>query len=153
MGPRSTAAVGLASILVVACGGCSLARRPSTTRGGPFGPIETGSASWYGPGLHGRRTAAGEVFDQNGLTAAHRRLPLGTRVRVTNLTNGRSVDVRINDRGPFARGRTIDLSYGAARALRLVGRGTAPVRIQVLRTATGRTGKSYRRRAVSVSSR
>ena len=89
-------------------------------------------ASWYGPGFHGKRTSSGEVYDQNDLTAAHQTLPLGTRVVVTNLQNGRAVDVRINDRGPFAKGRTIDLSYAAARSIGLVGPGTAQVRIEVL---------------------
>lgn len=91
-----------------------------------------GIASWYGPGFHGRRTASGERFNQNALTAAHRSLPFGTQVRVTNLNNGRSVVVRINDRGPFSRGRIVDLSAGAARAIGLKSNGTAPVHIQVL---------------------
>jgi rare lipoprotein A (peptidoglycan hydrolase) len=89
-----------------------------------------GIASWYGPGFHGARTASGERFNQHGLTAAHRSLPFGTKVRVTNVRNGRSVVVRINDRGPHIRGRVIDLSSGAARAIRLGG--TAPVKLQVL---------------------
>ncbi len=91
-----------------------------------------GIASWYGPGFHGRKTASGEKFNQNALTAAHRSLPFGTRVKVTNLNNGRSVVVRINDRGPFTRGRIVDLSAGAARAIGLKSSGTAPVRIQIL---------------------
>lgn len=91
-----------------------------------------GIASWYGPGFHGRRTASGETFNQNALTAAHRSLPFGTQVKVTNLNNGRSVVVRINDRGPFTRGRIVDLSSGAARAIGLKSSGVAPVRLQVL---------------------
>jgi len=91
-----------------------------------------GIASWYGPGFHGRKTASGERFNQNALTAAHRSLPFGTRVKVTNLYNGRSVVVRINDRGPFTRGRIVDLSSGAARIIGLKSSGTAPVRIQIL---------------------
>lgn len=91
----------------------------------------SGTASWYGPGFHGRRTASGERFNSYGLTAAHRSLPFGTRVRVTNARTGRSVVVRINDRGPFSRGRVIDLSRGAARVLGVTG--TAPVRLDVLR--------------------
>lgn len=91
-----------------------------------------GIASWYGPGFHGRQTANGERFNQNALTAAHRTLPFGTRVRVTNLNNGSSVVVRINDRGPFSRGRIIDLSAGAARAIGLQRSGVAPVSIEVL---------------------
>src|SRR5262245_55649791 len=85
---------------------------------------QQGIASWYGPGFHGRRTANGEVYDQYELTAAHQTLPLGTRVLVTSLTNGRSVEVRINDRGPFVGGRVIDLSYGAARVIDMGGPGT-----------------------------
>jgi len=93
---------------------------------------QQGMASWYGPGFHGRRSASGERFNQNAMTAAHRTLPFGTRVRVTNLNNGRSVTVRINDRGPFIRGRIIDLSIGAARKINMVNSGVAPVRVEVL---------------------
>ena len=91
-----------------------------------------GQASWYGPGFHGRRTANGEVFNSNALTAAHRSLPFGTKVRVTNMNNGRSVVVRINDRGPFSGGRIIDLSAGAARTINMINSGVAPVRVEVL---------------------
>ena len=94
--------------------------------------VRNGKASWYGPGFHGRRTANGEVFNQNALTAAHRSLPFGTRVRVTNVNNGRSVVVRINDRGPFTRGRVIDLSTAAANSLGMIHHGVAPVRLEVL---------------------
>ena len=92
----------------------------------------SGKASWYGPGFHGRRTANGEVFNSNDLTAAHRSLPFGTKVRVTNINNGRSVVVRINDRGPFSGGRIIDLSAGAARSINMINSGVAPVRVEVL---------------------
>ena len=92
-----------------------------------------GTASWYGPGFHGRKTASGERFDQDGMTAAHRNLPLGSLVRVTNLENGRKVTVEINDRGPYIRGRVIDLSRGAARRLGMVQDGLAEVRVEVLR--------------------
>jgi rare lipoprotein A len=85
--------------------------------------IQSGEASWYGPGLHGRRTASGEVFNTNELTAAHRSLPFGTRVKVTNHRTGRSTIVRINDRGPYARGRIIDLSRASAEAIGLAGVG------------------------------
>ena len=95
--------------------------------------IRGGIASWYGPGFHGRRTANGERYNQHGLTAAHKSLPFGTRVLVTNLVTGRSVMVRINDRGPFVRGRVIDLSAGAARAIGVYGSGTAPVALEVIR--------------------
>src|SRR5437867_12661194 len=107
--------------------GCSLLRREP-------GRVQVGLASWYD--LEGRRTASGERFDQRGLTAAHRSLPLGTRVRITNLANGRSVRVRINDRGPFARGRVIDVSRAAARRLGMIGTGTVRVRIEVLGAST-----------------
>lgn len=93
---------------------------------------ETGIASWYGPQFHGRYTANGEVFDMYDLTAAHRTLPLPSRVRVTNLENGRSLIVRVNDRGPFARGRIIDLSRRAAQLLGFERRGTARVRVQIV---------------------
>lgn len=100
-----------------------------------LGPVRlqiNGIASWYGPGFHGNRSASGERFNQNALTAAHRSLPFGTNVRVTNLNNGRSVVVRINDRGPFTRGRVIDLSAGAARMLGIIQTGVAPVKLEVL---------------------
>ena len=84
-------------------------------------PAFADTASWYGPGFHGRRTANGERFDQDALTAAHKTLPFGTRVRVINHATGRSVVVRINDRGPFVGGRSIDLSRGAARAVGCAG--------------------------------
>lgn len=91
------------------------------------------NASWYGPGFHGRRTASGEIFNQNALTAAHRSLPFGTRVLVTNLNNLRSVVVMINDDGPHIAGRVIDLSKAAAAQIGMLSSGTAPVRLQVLR--------------------
>jgi rare lipoprotein A len=91
-----------------------------------------GIASWYGPGFHGKRSASGERYNQNALTAAHRSLPFGTQVQVTNLKNNRSVVVKINDRGPFIRGRVIDLSGAAARILGITQTGVAPVRIDVL---------------------
>ena len=105
--------------------GCSLFRRESAP-----GRVQVGLASWYD--LPGRSTANGERYDQTQLTAAHRSLPLGTRVLVTNLANGKSVRVRINDRGPVARGRVIDVSRAAARRLGMIGTGTARVRIEVL---------------------
>ena len=92
--------------------------------------VETGIASWYGPPYHNRRAANGEIYDMNALTAAHRTLPLGTMVRVTNLENHRSVIVRINDRGPFAYKRIIDLSPAAARALGIRDQGLMRVRIE-----------------------
>jgi rare lipoprotein A len=92
----------------------------------------SGLASWYGPGFHGRRSASGEVFNQNAMTAAHRTLPFGTQVRVTNLSNGAQVTVRINDRGPFSGGRVIDLSAGAASAIGLTNAGVGQVQLEVL---------------------
>jgi len=91
---------------------------------------QVGVASWYGPGFHGKRTASGERFDQNDLTAAHRKLPLGSEVKVTNLENGRSIVVEINDRGPYIAGRVIDLSKAAAARLDIVEDGLAKVRIE-----------------------
>ncbi|OEC35544.1 rare lipoprotein A [Pseudomonas cuatrocienegasensis] len=91
-----------------------------------------GQASYYGARHHGNKTASGERFDQNALTAAHRTLPFGTRVRVTNLRNERSVVVRINDRGPYARGRIIDLSRKAAEQLDMIRAGVVPVRVEQL---------------------
>ena len=103
---------------------------------------QTGVASWYGKDFHGRKTSNGEVYDMYGMTAAHKTLPLGTFVRVSNLQNGKSVDVRVNDRGPFARGRIIDLSYTAAKQIGMVGPGTARVKVVALgapqpKTASG----------------
>ncbi len=95
----------------------------------------SGMASWYGPGFHGNRSASGEIFDQNALTAAHRTLPFGTHVRVTNVQSGESVVVRINDRGPYSHGRVIDLSAGAARAIGLVRLGVAPVQLDIVEPA------------------
>lgn len=94
--------------------------------------VETGIASWYGPGFHGRSTANGEVFDENDVTAAHRTLPLPSIVRVTNLGNGRALIVRVNDRGPFAHGRIIDLSRRSAQLLDIERQGTARVRVEIL---------------------
>jgi len=95
--------------------------------------VSTGQASWYGPGFFGNRTASGEVLRPGTLTAAHRTLPFGTKVRVTNLWNGRSAVVRINDRGPFHGARVIDLAHGAANQLGLVASGVAKVKLEVLR--------------------
>lgn len=93
-------------------------------------PKQVGIASWYGPRFHGRKTANGERFNQNKMTAAHRGLPLGTKVKVTNLENGRKVVVRINDRGPYKYGRIIDLSRAAAKRLAMHDNGTARVRVE-----------------------
>ncbi|WP_204360752.1 septal ring lytic transglycosylase RlpA family protein [Pseudomonas putida] len=98
----------------------------------PRGYDETGTASYYGSRHHGKRTASGEAFNQHGLTAAHRTLPFGSQVLVTNLSNQRSVVVRINDRGPHTRGRLIDLSRAAAEKIGMLRSGTARVRVQGL---------------------
>ena len=87
-------------------------------------PLQRGAASWYGPGFHGRKTANGERFNANAMTAAHRSLPFGTRLKVTNERTGRSVVVRINDRGPYAHGRVIDLSKASAQAIGISGVGS-----------------------------
>jgi rare lipoprotein A len=114
-------------------GGCASPMRPS----GIWHPgaeqlgseVDGGMASWYGDRFHGRQTASGEAFDMRALTAAHKTLPFGARVRVRNLDNGREVVVRINDRGPFTRGRVIDLSHAAADAIGMVQSGTARVAV------------------------
>ncbi|HEV8389999.1 MAG TPA: septal ring lytic transglycosylase RlpA family protein [Dongiaceae bacterium] len=93
---------------------------------------ETGIASWYGPGFHGKRTANGEVYDENGLTAAHKTLPMPSMIRVTNLENGRSIEVRVNDRGPYAAGRVIDMTRRGAQLLGFINNGTARVRVQIM---------------------
>jgi rare lipoprotein A len=110
--------------------GCALHRRGSIhprVKG-----VEVGWASWYGKDFHGRRTASGAVYDMYQLTAAHQTLPLGTTAMVTHLDNGKSVMVTINDRGPFVKGRIIDLSYAAAQALGMVEEGVARVRVEVV---------------------
>ena len=100
----------------------------------PSQAVQIGKASWYGEPHHGQRTASGEIYDMRQLTAAHRTLALGTRLLVTNLKNGRTVVVRVNDRGPVAAGRMIDLSYAAAEELGAVSDGLFPVRVRVLPT-------------------
>jgi rare lipoprotein A len=119
--------------------GCAAAprytRTPSSGRDdlpGSLRRVQEGVASFYADEFHGRKTANGEVYDMYAMTAAHQALPFNTRVRVTNLDNGRAVVVRINDRGPFIKGRLIDLSYGAAAAIGMIGPGTARVRLEVL---------------------
>lgn len=99
----------------------------------PHAHAQTGKASWYGPGFHGRTTANGERYDQNAATCAHRTLRFGTRVRVTNLRNGRTAVCRVNDRGPFVGGRVIDVSRGVAARLGMIRSGVVPVRLTVVR--------------------
>ena len=135
-------------LLVLALTGCATARVETTPRARAVAPPRTstprppaprpdggeltGQASWYGRQHQGKRTASGETYDMNKLTAAHRTLPMGTRVRVTNVDNGRTVEVRINDRGPFVGHRVLDLSYAAARRLGAVGEGVIAVTLEVL---------------------
>jgi len=130
--------------------------RPYTVMGKTYYPLksargydEVGMASWYGKDFHGRKTANGQVYNMYGVSAAHKTLPLGTRVRVTNLGNDRSVVLTINDRGPFVHGRVIDLSYGAARKLGTVEAGVAKVRI----TAVGTVAQPARSLATSTVKR
>lgn len=104
------------------------------------GARQLGLASWYGEPFHGWQTASGEIYDMEAMTSAHRTLPLGTRVRVTNLGNGKHVHVRINDRGPYAKGRILDLSYGAAKELEMVDTGVAAVHVEVV----GHQAKAWR---------
>jgi rare lipoprotein A len=113
-----------AALALLALSAC--AKRVETFRDGS---TEVGFASWYGGKFHGRKTASGEVYDMNEHTAAHRRAPFGTEVRVVNLSNGRSTRVRINDRGPFVKGRIIDLSLAAAKDIGLTADGTAKVEL------------------------
>lgn len=113
--------------------GAQPAPAPPTAKKSPAGPAklpQTGQASWYGAQHHGKRTASGTPYDQTALTAAHRSLPFGTRIKVTNLANGKSVEVEINDRGPYAGNRIIDLSRAAAEALGMIESGTATVRLE-----------------------
>jgi rare lipoprotein A len=116
------------ALIIVSLSGCGRKVSPKIPTG-----FQTGKASWYGQKFHNKRTASGEKFDMGKLTAAHRTLPFNTIVRVENLKNGRKVDVRINDRGPFAEGRIIDLSRKAAEKLDMIRDGVAMVRIEVLR--------------------
>jgi rare lipoprotein A len=119
----------LAGVLT-ACGG---APTPIYFPGYPVGFVERGVASWYGPGFHGNKTANGERYDMHQLTAAHRTLPLGSIAVVRSMSTGQQVTVRINDRGPFARGRVLDLSLAGAHALGMIGSGTAQIELRVVR--------------------
>jgi rare lipoprotein A len=116
--------------VLTACGGPPPVREFSP--GYPVGYTERGVASWYGPGFHGNRTANGERFDMNQMTAAHRTLPIGSILSVRSLTNGRQVTVRVNDRGPFARGRILDLSQAAAQSLAMTANGTDSIELKVV---------------------
>ena len=142
LGRSATVWAGAAWLLTcVAVGSCARHAKPHYV----FPPAETpavgtvveGIASWYGPGFDGRRTSSGEVFDQDALTAAHPYFAFGTRLQVTLLSTGRRVVVRVNDRFPAHKGRAIDLSRAAARAIGLIGPGTGRVRLEVVGRATG----------------
>ena len=122
LGPRASGLIAAAIVCLLAA--CAHKAPPP-----PPGPSYRGMASWYG---ESQMTASGERFDKHALTAAHRTLPMGTRVRVTNTRNGKSVVVRINDRGPYSKGRIIDLSEAAARQLGMIDAGVAPVQLEVL---------------------
>jgi rare lipoprotein A len=129
--PKSIAASLVPLLLAVA--GCRVAGPPLPPAPPPAADwSEVGVASWYGEPFHGRTTASGEVYDMEAMTAAHPSLPFGTVVHVYNMDNGRSTQVRINDRGPFARGRILDLSRRAARDIEMIGPGTARVRITIV---------------------
>jgi rare lipoprotein A len=136
---------GVILVLLAACAAPQLRPRPWEDLSG-----EIGLASWYGVPYHGRRTSSGEVYDMYQLTAAHREIPLGSWVEVTNLTNGRSLAVRINDRGPFVEGRIIDLSYASASLLGVTGPGVVRVRVRLSQPPDGAAGPV--RYAVQVAS-
>ena len=128
---RYRRALGIVALLVIS--GCSVPAAKVPAPPLPESRVnQTGIASWYGPGFHGKATASGEIYNQNDMTAAHQTLPLGTKVMVTNLENGSAAEVLVNDRGPFAKDRIIDLSYAAAQSIHMVGPGTALVRVDVV---------------------
>ena len=135
-GPQSCWSRGLvilfASIVIAMLAACSGAPKPVYFPGYPIGFVERGVASWYGPGFHGNKTANGERYDMHQLTAAHRTLPLGSIAVVRSMSTGRQVTVRINDRGPFARGRVLDLSLAGANALGMIGAGTDEIELRVV---------------------
>jgi rare lipoprotein A len=133
---RAAAALALLAGLAWGCA----TTRPPAHGPEPAGAVEEGLASWYGEPYNGRPTSSGEEYRMEGLSAAHRTLPFGTRLRVTNTTNHKTVDVVVNDRGPFVAGRILDLSLGAARALDMVAAGVAPVRAEVLAAGDGMPG-------------
>jgi len=122
----------LVTILAGTLATCSGTPKPVYFPGYPVGFIERGVASWYGPGFHGNKTANGERYDMHQLTAAHRTLPLGSIAVVRSMSTGRQVTVRINDRGPFARGRVLDLSLAGANALGMIGSGTDQIELKVV---------------------
>jgi rare lipoprotein A len=135
--PVSTRGVLLLTVACAMLSSCSKQKSPRAPAAPvKIGATEKGEASWYGEPYNGRRAASGEIFDMEQLTAAHRTLPFQTRVQVTNLNNGKQVDVRITDRGPFVDGRIIDLSRAAAREIDMLRTGVAPVELRVIEAAT-----------------
>ena len=136
--------MGCAVAALVALSAPSVASPPaSATSDAPVPPItkgERGIASWYGEECQGNLTANGEIYDINGLTAAHRELPLGTKVKVTNLRNNRTIVLRVNDRGPFTPGRFLDVSMAAAKQLGFLGSGTALVEVEIVSYPKGYLG-------------
>lgn len=126
---------------ILLTGGLLSACAPRNSHLPPPAPqeVQIGLASWYGSDFHGRPTANGEIYNMYDITAAHKTLPLGTYVMVTNLGNGKAVKLKINDRGPFVKGRIIDLSYAAARILSMVDQGVAKVRLEVIKKGTGKS--------------
>ena len=129
---RPIVTLGLALMVALPLSACAHHYKFPPAQAPSVGLVEVGIASWYGPGYDGKRTSSGERFDQDGLTAAHASWQFGTRVRVTFLTTGRSVVVRINDRFPNHKGRVIDLSRAAARQIGLIGPGTGRVRLEIV---------------------
>ena len=125
------------ALLAILASGCSMHRYDKPR----VGTTQRGVASWYGEPFHGRKTASGEVYDMHGLSAAHKELPLGTVVWVKNLDNGRELELRVNDRGPFVKGRVLDVSYAAAKRLGMVGPGTAKIELRVVRLGGGPSGE------------
>jgi rare lipoprotein A len=132
-------AVWIPVVMALVWAGCASRQPPVATLPSPIPTSGTayGVASWYGPGFNGHRTSSGAIYNQNSLTAASVLFPLGSQVRVTNLANGRVVEVTINDHGPYLHGRAIDLSHRAAHALCIIGPGTARVRMDVLAAPDG----------------
>jgi rare lipoprotein A len=123
--------------LAAGCGHRAAAHAPTPAKKVAEGWTESGVASWYGVPYDGRRTSSGEIFDMRALTAAHRTLPFDTWLEVTNLTNGKQVNVRVNDRGPFVDGRIIDLSLAAADRIDMVRAGIVRVKLKVIRAPKG----------------
>ena len=141
-----TTLIVLLGIAVIGCGTIKATKKVLPPYGGgstskSSGKHATsGKASWYGGKFHGRLTANGERYNKNGISAAHKTLPFGTEVRVKNLNNGKTLVVRINDRGPFVKGRIIDLSEGAAKKLDMINDGVVPVKLTILKYGSGKYG-------------